>query len=97
MFSSQICANVSDGLTCYAATVDLFICTLISDLGYQGQFQNIENFQILQTLIFFWVFTLKKSWLYTIHQKKIRLATLKNLGFENPDVFQGGNLEKYQV
>ena len=87
MFSSQICANVSDGLTCYAATVGFLICTLISDLRNQGQFQNLEKFQMLQILIFFWVSTLKKSWLYTIHQKKNSVGHTEQFRFWKPGFF----------
>ena len=83
MFSSQICANVSDGLTCYAATVGLLICTLISDLRNQGQFQNLEKFHILQTLIFFWVSTLIRSWFCL----NVSTTPLRQWGFQQRLLF----------
>jgi hypothetical protein len=69
------CFNYKDGFAVYftdslTKTFGLLIYTLFSDLGNQGQCQTLEKFQVLQTLIFFRVTTLKKKLGYTTNQKK---------------------------
>jgi hypothetical protein len=64
-------------------TIGLLIYTLISDLRKQGQFQTLENIQVLQIQIFLLgLHPEKKSWVYTINQEK-------KSGSENPRFFSG--------
>ena len=51
----------------------------IKVLRNQGLFQTLEKFQVLQTLIFFQVSTLKKGWVRTINLKEIQLPNLKKI------------------
>ena len=51
----------------------LLIWALISE--NQCLFQTLIKFQVLQSLIFFQVTTLKKSWVYTINLKIFRYQT----------------------
>ena len=84
--------------TSFYATIGLLICSLISDFRSQALFQTLENFQVLQTRIFFWVSTLKKSWVYSINQVLktqifVGVATWKNLRCHPQNHFSGCRLK----
>ena len=61
-------------------SLGLLFCTFVSDFRNQGQFQPLEKFQVLQTLIFFLgLHPLKKLGLYHKSEKKTQVATQKKI------------------